>query len=70
MGRPYPAPPVWRVALWLMLVGAGPGWCAWDTMSERHDGVGSGDAHSNGKVNEINGLIYTFMIRLRQNLRC
>ena len=52
MGRPYPAPPVWRVALWLMLVGAGPGRCAWDALSERHDGVGSEDAHSNGKESD------------------
>ena len=53
MGRPYPAPPpVWRVALWLMLVGAGPGRCAWDALSERYDGVGSEDAHSNGKESD------------------
>ena len=51
MGRPYPAP-VWRVALWLMLMGAVPGRCAWDSLSERYDGFGSDDAHSNGKENE------------------
>ena len=56
MGRHHPAPPVWRVALWLML--AGPGRCAWDALSERYDGIGSDDAHSNGKDNEFTCLIY------------
>ena len=41
-----------RVALWLMLMGAEPGQCVWDTLSERYDGIGSDDApHSNGKDN-------------------
>ena len=52
MGRPYPAPPLWRVVLWLMLAGAGPGWCAWDALSERYDGVGSDATHSNGEESD------------------
>ena len=48
MGKKYPLM-VLRVALWLILMVAEPGECVWDTMSERYDGIGSEDNHSNGK---------------------
>ena len=48
MGKKYPLK-VLRVALWLMMMVAEPGECVWDTLSERYDGIGSEDAHSNGK---------------------
>lgn len=51
-----------RVALWLMLMGAEPGQCVWDTLSERYDGIGSDDApHSNGKDNRtISSVVISF----------
>ena len=48
MGKKYPLM-VLRVAMWLLVIGTEPGECVWDTLSERYDGIGSGDAHSNGK---------------------
>ena len=40
---------VLRVALWLVMMAVEPGQCVWDTLSERYDGIGGDDAHSNGK---------------------
>ena len=48
MGKKYPLK-VLRVVLWLLVMGAEPGECVWDALSERYDGIGSEDTHSNGK---------------------